>query len=461
MTIQDFLKVLRTRWLTIAIVTAIGLLVAVGINSFTTPVYRASTRLFVSANSGTTANDIYQGNPFSQERVLSYADLIVGANLAQRTIDKMNLNMTADDLRARITAVARPNPVLIDVSASDESPSRASDIANTLSDEFVVMVRELETPENGLPPDSRVVVEQRASIPKVPVAPAPRRNIAMGFAIGMLLGICIATFRHLLDNTVKDRQAVEAIAGVGMVGSIPLDKDRRLAPAKSFEGDNSAMAEAFRKLRTNLQFLVVDSPPRVLLVTSPMPNEGKSTTAINIALALAEAEQQVVIVDGDLRQPRLDSYFGVVGSAGLSTVLAGRATLIDVLQSTRFPGVTVLTSGAVPPNPSELLGSLAAKNTIRELRGHFDYVIIDSPPLLAVTDSAILAATAEGVLIVTRFGQTKREQLGNAVGYLEDVGAPLIGAVLTMTPLRGNEKYSYKYAYVDKTKPKKHSRSDV
>ena len=188
-TIQEFLKVLRTRWLTIAIVTAIGLLVAVGINSFTTPVYRASTRLFVSANSGTTANDIYQGNRFSQERVLSYADLIVGANLAQRTIDKMNLNMTADDLRARITAVARPNTVLIDVSASDESPSRASDIANTLSDEFVVMARELETPENGLPPDSRVVVEQRASIPKVPVAPAPRRNIAMGFAIGMLLGI--------------------------------------------------------------------------------------------------------------------------------------------------------------------------------------------------------------------------------------------------------------------------------
>ena len=214
----------------------------------------------------------------------------------------------------------------------------------------------------------------------------------------MLLGIGLAVLRDLLDNTVKDRQTLEEITGAGIVGSIPLDKERRKQPAISFESDNSAIAEAFRKLRTNLQFLAVDNPPRVIVVTSSMPNEGKSTTAINIALALAEAEHNVVLVDGDMRRPMLDKYLDLVGPVGFSTVLSGGASLDEALQKTRFPGLTVLTSGAVPPNPSELLGSLAAKKLLSEMRAQFDYVIVDSSPLLAVTDAAILAAGADGVL---------------------------------------------------------------
>ena len=169
-----------------------------------------------------------------------------------------------------------------------------------------------------------------------------------------------------------------------------------------------------------------------------MPNEGKTTTAINIALALAEAEHNVVLVDGDMRRPKLDKYLDLVGSVGFSTVLSGRASLQEVLQKTRFPGLTVLTSGAVPPNPSELLGSLAAQKVLSELRADFDYVIVDSSPLLAVTDAAILAADSDGVLIMARFGETKREQLAHAVGNLKNVGARILGAVFTMTPTRGN-----------------------
>ncbi len=240
-------------------------------------------------------------------------------------------------------------------------------------------------------------------------------------------------------------ETLEEITGVGLVGSIPLDKERRNEPAISFDTDNSAIAEAFRKLRTNLQFLAVDNPPRVIVVTSSMPNEGKTTTAINIALALAEAEHNVVLVDGDMRRPMLDKYLDLVGPVGFSTVLSGGASLSEVLQKTRFPRLTVLTSGAVPPNPSELLGSLAAQKVLGELRAQFDYVIVDSSPLLAVTDAAILAANSDGVLIMARFGQTKREQLAHAVGNLKDVGAPLLGAVFTMTPARGNASYSYSY----------------
>jgi capsular exopolysaccharide synthesis family protein len=443
--LQDFLRLLRARWITVGVTIVVTVLGAVGVTLLTTPLYEASTRLFVSTTAGSSVAEIYQGNLFSQQRVTSYAELIAGGTLAQRTIDKLGLNMSADALREHVKASAKPDTVLIDVAVLDESPVRARDIANALSDEFVSMVRELETPKDGATPNARVVVEQRASVPDHPEVPKTALYIAIGLAMGVVIGIGLAVVRDRLDNTVKVREALEEITGAGVVGSIPLDKERRKQAAISFDNDNSAIAEAFRKLRTNLQFLAVDNPPRVIVITSSMQNEGKSTTAINIALALAEAEHNVVLVDGDMRRPMLDKYLDLVGPVGLSTVLSGNASLPEVLQKARFPGLTALTSGAVPPNPSELLGSLAAQKVLNELRAQFDYVIVDSSPLLAVTDAAILAANSDGVLIMARFGQTKREQLLNAVGSLENVGARLLGAVFTMVPLRGTSSYSYGY----------------
>lgn len=447
MNLQDFVKLLRSRWITVCVTLLIAVLASVAVTLLTTPLYQASTRLFVSTSSGSSVSEIYQGNRFSQERVISYSELLMGETLAQRTIDKLGLDMTAEELQENVTANSKLDTVLINVHVLDKSPVRARDIANTLSDEFVSMVRELETPEDGASPDARVIVEQRASIPDHPVVPKTGRNLAMGAALGLLLGIGLAIVRDLLDNTVKDRETLESITGAGVVGSIPLDKDRRKQPAISFDSDNSAIAEAFRKLRTNLQFLAVDNPPRVIVVTSSMPSEGKSTTAINIALALAEAEHSVVLVDGDMRRPTLHKYLDLVGAVGFSTVLSGGATLSEALQKTRFPGLSVLTSGAIPPNPSELLGSLSARKLLIELRSQFDYVIVDSTPLLAVTDAAILAAGADGVLIMARFGQTRRDQLAHAVGSLEGVGAPLLGAVFTLMPTRGGSAYSYSYTY--------------
>ena len=433
-------------------VTTLVILVAAGLYSVvTTPLYQASARLFVSTAAGASLAETYQGNRFSQERVVSYAELLNGRTLAERTIDKLGLDMTETAFQERVTATAKPGMVLITVQVLNESPVRARDIANTLSDEFVVLVRELEAPEDGSPPDSRVIVEQRASIPESHVIPQKKRNLAIGLVIGVLLGVGLAFLRDVMDNTVKSREATEEITGHGMVGSVPLDKERRKQVAIAFDGDNSAIAEAFRKLRTNLQFLSVDAPPRVIVLTSSLPAEGKSTTAINLALALAEADHNVVLVDGDMRRPSLHKYLGLIGPVGFSTVLSGSASLSEALQKTRYPKLTVLTSGSVPPNPSELLASQAARTLLAELRSEFDYVIVDSTPLLAVTDAAILAAAADGVLIMARFGQTKREQLAHAVGCLADVGATLLGAVLTIVPTRGGS-YSYNYSYYGETR---------
>ncbi|TLH70592.1 protein tyrosine kinase [Mycolicibacterium cosmeticum] len=448
MNLQDYARLLRTRWVTICLTTVAIVAAAVALTLLTTPLYQASTRLFVSTTTGgATATDLYQGNRLSQDRVLSYTQLLMGETLAQRTIDKLDLDMTAGQLREHVKATAKADTVLIDVAVVDESPVRARDIANALSDEFVVMVRELETPEDGARPYARVVVEQRAAIPSTPVSPKVLRNILAGLGLGLILGVGFALLRDLLDNTVKDRQTIEDITGVGVVGMIPLDKERKKEPAISFGNDSSAIAEALRKLRTNLQFLSVDNPPRVILVTSSLPGEGKSTTAINLALALAEADHNVVIVDGDMRRPMIAKYLGLVGSVGFSTVLSNQVTLSEALQESRFAGLTVLTSGAIPPNPSELLASQAAKKVLTDLRNQFDYVIVDSSPLLAVTDAAILAASSDGVLVMARAGQTKREQLAHAVGALTDVGASILGAVLTMVPARGSAAYGYKYTY--------------
>jgi receptor protein-tyrosine kinase len=418
---------------------------SIALTLLTTPLYQASTRLFVSTNSSGTASEIYSGTLSSQQRVVSYGKLLTGQTLAQRTIDKLHLNMSADELRTRVKASAAPVTVLIDVSVLDPSPVQARDIADALSDEFVVMVREIETPEEGGKPDARVVVEQHATLPTKPVIPNKTRNISIGLALGLLLGIALAVLRDRFDNTIKDQAVLEETSGVGVVASIPLNKDLRKDPAIAFADDRSPTAEAFRELRTNLSYLEVDDPPRVLVVTSSVPGEGKTTTAINLALALAEAEHNVVLVDGDLRRPKLDTYLNLIGSVGFSTVLSGRASLNEVLQKTHVRGLTVLTSGGIPPNPSELLGSLATKKVLSEMRSGFDYVIVDSSPLLAVTDSAILAAAADGVLVVAHSAATKRAQVTHAVGNLRNVEARILGAVLTMVPARGNAYYAYNY----------------
>lgn len=445
MNLQDFVKLLRRRWLTMSATTLITLLVTIAVTMLQTPLYEASTRLFVST-SGSSVSDIYQGNRFSQERVVSYAELAKGETLAQRTIDRLGLDMSAADLREEIKATSKPNTVLINVDVLDKSPIRARDIANALSDEFVKLVRELETPRPGATPDARLIVEQRATIPDKPISPKKSLNLLTGLGLGMILGIAFAAIRERLDNTVKDQNALEEMTGVGVIGTIPMDKERKTSPTILFEEDNSPIAEAFRKLRTNLQFLAVDDPPHVIVLTSSVPNEGKSTTSINIALCLAEAGHDVVIVDADLRRPSVHKYLDLVGQVGLSTVLFGGIPLSDALQSTKFTRLTVLTSGASPPNPSELLGSQAAKSLIADLRRKFDYVIIDSPPVLAVTDAAILAANADGALVLAKFGVTKTDQVAHAFENLANVGANPLGAILTMVPVRGHG-YGYGYGY--------------
>jgi receptor protein-tyrosine kinase len=457
LTVQDLTRILRTGWKTICGTTAVIVLLALAYVLLQTPQYQAATTLFVSSTAGGSATETNDGNIFAQRQVLSYVTLLKGDVVAQRTIDKLNLNMSAAELQQKVTATAPADTVLIDVAVLDASPAKARDIVNTLSDEFAVMAAGLSTPDVGARPAARVIVQQRAGLPVVPVSPKKARNLAIAIALGVLLGIVAAIARDRIDDRIKTAEAIERATGVGLVGDIPLDPQRRKQPAIAFGSDQSRIAEAFRELRINVKFLEVGDGPRVLVIASAMPNEGRTTTALNLALALAQAGHEVVLVDGDLRRPHVASYLDIDQQVGLSTVLSGRSSLDEALIATRFPRLTVLGSGAVPENPAELLESQAAKDVVRELGERFDYVIVDSPPTL-VTDASIWAANAQGVLLIARFGQTKRKQLTHAADVLSRAGAPLLGAVVTMTPTKRRRSIEQHYYGKRKSTQPQHGR---
>ena len=325
LTVQDFTQILRTRWKIICGTIVIAVLGALAYSVLATPQYQASTTLFVSTASDGTNTQTNDGGLFAQRRVLSYTELLTGQILAQRTIQKLNLDMSAAELQREVKASAPTDTVLINVMVTDPSPVRARDIANTLSDEFAVMAAGLETPDVGARPNARVVVQQRANIPDSPVIPKTNRNLAIAVALGAVIGILFAIIRDRLDDTVKSSEAVEKATDRGLLAHIPFDAQRQKDPLMSFDSDRSTIAEAFRELRINLQLLEVGDGPRVLLVASSRPDEGRTTTAINLSLALSEADYNVVLVDADLRRPRVASYLDIPGQVGLSTVLTGRS----------------------------------------------------------------------------------------------------------------------------------------
>jgi receptor protein-tyrosine kinase len=210
---------------------------------------------------------------------------------------------------------------------------------------------------------------------------------------------------------------------------------------------NNARSEALRVLRTNLQFLDLDQEAKSFVVTSAVPGEGKTSTSTNLAIALAQAGKKVLLVDGDLRRPRLASLLNLESAVGLTTVLVGRSDLRSTIQVHAASGVNVLTSGPIPPNPSEVLQSRATKDLMKLLRESFDTVIIDAPPLLPVADAAIMATQVDGAILVVRHGKTTKDQVKLAANRVGQVGARLFGVVVNMTPRRGGSEFGYDYGY--------------
>jgi capsular exopolysaccharide synthesis family protein len=279
----------------------------------------------------------------------------------------------------------------------------------------------------------------RPSSPNIPL------NIALGALIGLALGIGVAVLRSVLDTRIRTPRDVEGVTDRPIIGAIAYDPKARSRPLIVHADPLSPRAESFRALRTNLQFLDMGERSS-FVVTSSLPDEGKSTTAINLAIALADAGKRVALLDTDLRKPKAAEYLGIEGGAGLTDVLIGRARIEDVMLPWGDRSLYVLPAGRIPPNPSELLGSKQMQVLLASLEREFDVVLCDAPPLLPVTDGAILARATSGAILVVAAGKTNRHQLSSAVEALDTVSAKVAGIVMSMVPTRGPDSY-YTYGY--------------
>ena len=455
MELKDYIRIIRKRWRVIVAAMLVVLAGAALATALSPKVYEAQTRLFVSTSGGSDSGALLQGSNFTQQRVKSYADVITTPKVLDPVIETLKLDTTAAKLGTQITATVPLDTVLIEVAVTNTDPRVAAQVADALGKQFTNTVADLESVAEGKSSPVKVSVVSAPTVPTTPISPKPTRNLALGVVLGLLLGLGLALLRDLLDTTIKGEKDCAEVTDATVIGSIGFDPDAPKHPLIVQADPHSPRAEAFRTLRTNLQFVDAANHPRSIVFTSSLPGEGKTTTTANLAITMAAGGARVCVVEGDLRRPRLLEYMGMDGSLGLTNVLIGRADLSDVLQQFTDTSVYVLGAGSIPPNPSELLGSAAMEKTLRELESRFDVVIIDTPPLLPVTDAAVLSAIAGGTVVVVGSGRVDRDHLTRSLQSLDAVKGRVLGLVLNLTPTKGADAYSYYRGYAPESPRKR------
>lgn len=451
MDLRDFLRTLRMRWWIVLAATIVATGVGGLVTGLTQARYATTTTFFVTtANQGVA--EAYQGGLFSQQRVKSYADLLGSDRLAQ-AVTQHGVGLGPAQTKALISARAVPNTVLLQATVTDVSPARSQAVAVAVAEEFAKLVESLETPPGGQEPSVKVEVVSGPALDPTPVSPRPLRNYALGGLLGLVVGILVAVLRQALDTKIRTGEILREQTGAPLLGAIPFEAAAKKAPLILDWDARSTRAEAFRQLRTNLQFVDVDRTGQVVVVTSSVPDEGKSATTVNLAIAFAEAGKRVLLIDADMRRPKIAEHLGIEGAVGLSNVLAGQVGAEDVLQRWGRHELSVLPTGAIPPNPSELLGSQRMVELLAQMRERFDTVLIDTPPLLPVTDAAVTAARADGAILIVRAGRTSRTQVQAGRRALDTVDARLLGCVISMVS-RAQEGYYYYRAEQRKAVPR-------
>ncbi len=292
-----------------------------------------------------------------------------------------------------------------------------------------------------------------------------RQRIILGVLVGLLLGLAGAFFLEYLDQTVKSSADIERVLGVPLLGAIPQEPkltrsvDGRRGPIVTInhlDPDEPAV-ESYRALRTNVTFVGAEKPLQYIAVTSPGPREGKSTTAINLALTLAQSGRRTILVDGDLRRSTIHRAFGLVQEPGLTDVLIGGVSASQGIRPEVAPALDVLPSGSTPPNPSELLGSSAMDALVAQLRRDYEYIVMDTPPTLPVTDAAVVATNADATILVVKSGDTEETAAQRAMDQLRRVRARIAGAVLNAVSAKKDPQYTY-YSYRYRQDPPSRSR---
>lgn len=451
MELADYLRILRNHWLAVTAFVLLSALAAFGWSSVQPKVYAASSSGLVTSGGGGDPGLDNLNDVLSKSRAASYVVLAKDRTTASLVIDDLDLDTTPEALVGRIAASQTPETIVISISARAGTPEEAQALADAWVGALAERVDEFEKSKNG-EQGMRIEASESAQLPTSPISPQIERNVLLGAVLGALLGLGYALVRSLLDRRLRSTEAIEKETGTPVVGSVPdLGRINGLFVDNSRTGPGALAAESIRRLRTNLSYMDVDNPPRAIVITSPKQGDGKSTVAANLAAAIALSGQPVTLIDADLRRPRVGDLLGIDATVGLTDVLTGRLDLADALQQhPTVEGLSILTSGTRPPNPSEILGSQAMKTLLDKLRGD-GMVIIDAPPLLPVTDAAIVAHSADGALITVSAGRTLDTELATAISHLTTVNARPLGVILNRVSKRtvGAGNYGTFYGYDD------------
>jgi len=435
MELGDALRALRKNWWVVLLAMAIGAGAAVGWVVKAPRTYAANVTFFVNTTEVKGVNPL-QSDQYAQQRVASYVLLISSERLAQMVVEDTGIDESPTEVADSISATSPANSVLLVATVKDASPTRALKIARSVSTQFVTMVGELD-------PNIQLQVTSDPRLQPDPVSPRIKLDLGLGLLGGLLIGCLVVLLREQLNTTVRSSSELHRVTNATVLATVVRETGSRTAPLLIDKHASSAMGEAFRDARTDLQFMHVTNPAKLVSVTSPTVGEGKSTTAINLAIAIAESDRSVLLIDADLRKPAIGDGFDLKSDVGLTDVLVGRIGIDEAVQPTGRDRLMVLPSGSVPPNPSELLGSTTMDALLNKLRDRYDMIVVDTPPLLHVTDASVVAAQSDGVVLVVRYGKTKWAQVDAARARLASVKALLLGSVLNAAPSGRRSHHGY------------------
>lgn len=471
----DFLSVGRSYWVGILLLTLISTGGALGWYILQPKVYAAeSSGIVVTAGTENLSMSL-AGDNLAKSKAKGYKSVGESILVAESVVKALGLGESAQAVAGTVSVDVPLDSAEIRVTAQSSDPQKAQKVADAWVIALAAQVYALDKGNAalGMEPASKIVPLAKASVPSSPVSPKLNITLGVGAAGGLLLGFTYALVRNHLDRRIRAAGEIERLFRLAVVGTLPLDKRLNLTSRVLDDGSEAtpnrgghAMGEALRELRTNLNFIDVDNPPRILLITSSLPSEGKSTVVGNLAATIAAAGEDVIVVDADLRRPTVHQVFGVLPDVGVTDVLTGRATIDDVLQEWGPSShLKILSSGRIPPNPSELLGSRAMEHLLRDLSQRA-IVLVDTPPLLPVTDAAVLSSVADGTLVVARARKTTTDNLQRALKNLGRVRGRVLGVILNCVATKGQVDYSYGYygAYgskKDQRKSKKGQRDYV
>jgi capsular exopolysaccharide synthesis family protein len=480
MEFKDYVRIVLSHWVGVVLLAVLGVVAAIGYNSTQPEVYQASATGLLTVGKTSDTSSATIGDQLAKNRITSYVTVATTTEVADLVIQSGELEGTdlpqsPGALVGHISVDQPLDTVLITINARASEPAYAATLANAWVEALAKKVKDIDGPkpitattpaDTGTdpgtaetPPQGLKMVSFSQATPGSLVLPRKNLNLVIGLLVGALLGFGYAMVRHQFDRRLRSSEEVEKQFGVPVIGMIPQSsqvrhadgKELALAVTGSLSASTASTAEGFRKLRTNLAYMDVDNPPQVIVVTSPKQSDGKSTVAANLAAAIAIGGQAVTLIDGDLRRPTVADSMAIVDGAGLTDVLVGRVTPDEVIQDhPDVPGLRILASGAIPPNPSELLGSKAMQHLVKELADDA-MVIIDAPPLLPVTDAAVLTRSADGAIVVVTHAGTLDTELAASLGHISAVHGRTLGIVFNRmrrsasSGFYGGDYYRYEY----------------